>query len=100
MGWMGPMIRLVYLTTRSSLQNRTRIAVIYPPGSETVIADNFEGRPFSRPNDLIVDKKGGVYVTDPGLNGAQLEAVKNSYGSKPVPLRLAPAVYYIPAGGK
>ena len=42
-----------------------RIAVIYPQGKETVITDKFEGQPFDRPNDLAVDKKGGVYFTDP-----------------------------------
>ena len=88
------------LFSAQSTDGRTRIAVIYPPGSDTVIADNFDGRPFSRPNDLIVDKKGGVYVTDPGLNGAQAEALKKALGDKPVPPRLSPAVYYIPAGGK
>ena len=50
-----------------SAYGHTGIAVISPP--ETVITDNFEGTPFGRPNDLIVDKKGGVYFTDPGLNG-------------------------------
>src|SRR5262249_243738 len=53
-----------------SAYGHTGIAVISPPGTETVITDNFEGMPFGRPNDLIVDKKGGVYFTDPGLNGA------------------------------
>jgi sugar lactone lactonase YvrE len=48
-----------------SAYGHTGIAVISPPGTETVITDNFEGMPFGRPNDLIVDKKGGVYFTDP-----------------------------------
>jgi gluconolactonase len=39
----------------------TRIAVVYPKGSETVIADSCAGTPLPEPNDLIVDKKGGVY---------------------------------------
>jgi len=39
----------------------TRIAVVYPKGSETVIADTCEGMPLPEPNDLIADKKGGVY---------------------------------------
>ncbi len=60
------------------------VHVIYPQGSEAVIADNFEGKPFVRPNDLIVDKKGGVYFTDPAN-------VPNP--SSP------PAVYYAPSGG-
>ncbi|MBI3465241.1 MAG: SMP-30/gluconolactonase/LRE family protein [Planctomycetes bacterium] len=31
----------------------------------TVLADKFEGKPFNRPNDLVVDSQGGVYFTDP-----------------------------------
>ena len=41
------------------------IAVVYPKGSEAVLANNIDGKPFDRPNDLTVDKKGGVYFTDP-----------------------------------
>ena len=42
------------------------VQYIYPKGSEAqVVADKFEGKPFVRPNDLFVDKKGGVYFTDP-----------------------------------
>ena len=83
-----------------SAYGHTGIAVISPPGSEKVVVDNFEGMPFGRPNDLIVDKKGGVYFTDPGLNGAQAEAVKKALGGRPLPLTLPPAVYYVPAGGQ
>ena len=39
----------------------TRIAVVYPKGSETVIASACEGQPLPEPNDLIADRKGGVY---------------------------------------
>jgi gluconolactonase len=83
-----------------SAYGHTGVAIIYPAESEKVIADNFEGMPFSRPNDLIVDKKGGVYFTDPGLNGDQLAAVKKSLGGKLVPAQLPAAVYYVPAGGQ
>jgi gluconolactonase len=68
----------------------TRIGVLHPKGSEATLADNFDGKPFGRPNDLVVDKKGGVYFTDPGPNAAP--------GAPPAPL--PPAVYYVPAGGK
>ena len=34
---------------------QTKVAVIYPRGSETLIADNFEGRSFSRPNEAPGD---------------------------------------------
>jgi len=60
-----------------------RIHVLYPKGKEAVLADNIDGKPFGRPNDIVVDKKGGVYFTDMGL-----------------PPAAPPAVYYVPAGGK
>jgi gluconolactonase len=62
------------------------VKAIYPKGNEALLADNFEGKPFVRPNDLIADKKGGVYFTDPA-----------NIPNPPMP----PAVYYIqPGGGK
>ena len=51
-----------------TLPGKTGIAVLYPKGSETWITDNFDGKPYGRPNDLVVYKKGGVYFTDPGPN--------------------------------
>jgi gluconolactonase len=45
----------------------TRIAVVYPKGSETVIADMCDGMPLPEPNDLIADKKGGVYFNAAGV---------------------------------
>jgi gluconolactonase len=88
------------LITAQALDGSTRIGVIYPPGSETVLADNFEGKPFSRPNDVIVAKTGGVYFTEPGLTAQQAEALVKEQGGKPLAPRLPPAVYYIPPGGK
>src|SRR3970040_1941187 len=64
-----------------------------------VLADSFEGRPFSRPNDLIVARNGGVYFTDPGLTTQQAEALAKRLGGAIGP-RLPPAVYYIPPGGR
>jgi gluconolactonase len=62
------------------------VQVIYPAGREAMLADKFEGKPFVRPNDLIADKKGGVYFADPA-----------NVPNPPSP----PAVYYIsPDGGK
>lgn len=45
---------------------QTRIGVVYPKGSEAVLADNYDGKPFGRPNDLVVDRRGGVYYIPPG----------------------------------
>ena len=88
------------LIAAQAKDGQTRVAVIYPRDRQAIIADNFEGNPFSRPNDVIVDKKGGVYLTDPGLNGVQAEQLRNAQGGTPLAPRLPPAVYYIPAGGK
>ncbi len=71
---------------------QTRIGVIYPKGQETTLSDNFDGKPYGRPNDLVVDKKGGVYFSEPGPNAAP--------GQPPPTPPLTPAVYYVPAGGK
>ncbi len=79
--------RLISVQTTAG---QTKIGVIGPKGSEAVLADSFEGKPFGRPNDLVVDKKGGVYFTEPGPNAAP--------GAPPPPL--TPAVYYVPPGGR
>src|SRR5262249_44089940 len=71
-----------------------------PPGQERVLASEFEGRPFSRPNDLIVAKNGGVYFTDPGLTVQQAEELRTRLGGRPLEARLPPRGYYIPPGGK
>jgi len=42
----------------------TRIAVVYPPGSEKVLVDTCDGKPMPEANDVVADKKGGVYFTD------------------------------------
>ena len=77
----------------------TRIGVIHPPESRATLADAYEGRPFSRPNDLIVASNGGVYFTEPGLTVQQAEALVKQLG-RPLEPQLPPAVYYIPRGGR
>ena len=72
-----------------SLQSQTGFAgprVIWPRGSESVLADSFEGHPFGRPNDVVSDSKGGVYFSDLPLRPAPPDA-------------MAPAVYYVPPAG-
>jgi gluconolactonase len=72
----------------------TSIRVVWPPGKEAVIADRFDGLPFSRPNGITVDRKGGLYFSDPGLNPAQEAELRKTQKRLPV------AVYYVPAGGQ
>jgi len=71
---------------------KTLIGVIYPKGQEATLSDNYDGKPYGRPNDLVVDKTGGVYFSEPGPNAAP--------GQPPPAPPLTPAVYYLPAGGK
>ncbi len=47
--------------------DRAEIAVL-SPGPRTVLASAYNGQNLQRPNDLIADRKGGVYFTDPGAN--------------------------------
>lgn len=42
-----------------------RIISITPDGALTVLATGSGGRPLRQPNDLIPDRKGGIYFTDP-----------------------------------
>ncbi len=81
------------LITVQTIPGQTKVGVIYPKGSEATLADNFEGKPFGRPNDLVVDKKGGVYFSEPG-------AAAGRGTPPPATPPLPPTVYYIPAGGK
>ncbi len=52
-----------------------------------VLADKYDGKPIDGPNDIITDKKGGIYFTDPQFT---LEPEKFQPGR---------AVYYISPGG-
>lgn len=53
-----------------------------------VLADQHDGKPLNAPNDLVIDKAGGIYFTDP------------MYGAKtPLPQGKT-CVYYLPQGGK
>ena len=71
---------------------KTLIGVLYPKGQEATLSDNFDGKPFGRPNDLVVGRSGGVYFTEPGPNATP--------GQPPPVPPLSPAVYYLPPGGK
>jgi gluconolactonase len=53
-----------------------------------VVAEGYEGKRFNAPNDLVIDKAGGIYFTDPGFRA-------------PMPLPQGKtAVYYIAPDGK
>lgn len=80
----------------------TKVGIIAPKEHVRVLADNFEGKVFGRPNDLVVDKKGGVYFTDSGANPQQPNAPAPAPRSdgKPTSPTAKPAVYHISPDGK
>lgn len=53
----------------------------------TPVATEYEGKRFNRPNDLAVDKQGGVYFSDPGARQGQTPQGKEG-------------VYYVAPEGK
>jgi gluconolactonase len=81
--------RLISLQSEAGF---TSVRVVWPPGREAVLAERFDGLPFSRPNGVTVDRKGGVYFSDPGLNPTQEAELRKTQA------RLPPAVYYVPPG--
>ncbi|QSA98262.1 SMP-30/gluconolactonase/LRE family protein [Methylococcus sp. EFPC2] len=70
---------------------KPKVGIIYPAAKEKVFAENYEGQAFQRPNDLVVDKQGGVYFTDSGTRPSK---------ENPTPPASTPGVYYITAAGK
>jgi gluconolactonase len=50
----------------ATLTARPGVAIIYPADCVTILVDKAEGKPLNRPNDLVIDRHGGVYFTDPG----------------------------------
>ncbi len=57
-------------------------------GKETSLAKQYQGTRFNAPNDLVIDKSGGIYFTDPRFRAPE-----------PWP-QGKEAVYYRDAGGK
>jgi gluconolactonase len=75
---------------------KPRVGIVYPAEHARTLADGFEGKPFGRPNDLVVDRKGGVYFTD---SGAPPRPAGSPTPAEAPPVVAKPAVYYItPAG--
>jgi gluconolactonase len=72
--------RLISLQTEPGF---TGPRVVWPTGKEAIIADNYDGKPFGRPNDVVADRNGGLYFTD----------------ISPDKTVIPSAVYYVPPGG-
>lgn len=65
-----------------------RVGIIYPQGQEKNLAENFEGQPFQRPNDLVLAGNGSLYFTDSGTRPTKENP--NPPASKPGLFHIAP----------
>ena len=65
---------------------------ITPDKKITVILDNYQGKKFNGPNDLWIDKNGGIYFTDPYY--------QRPYWERKQPDLNGQHVYYLPKGTK
>ena len=66
----------------------TKFSIIYPEAAKKVVIDNFDGKAFGRPNDLVILRNGGMYFTDSA----------NAQPRPAEPLPLPAAFYYLPPG--
>ena len=69
--------------------NGRRVLSVTPAGIVTALASEYKGSPLRQPNDLIPDRKGGIYFTDPARRPAPDVAPKEPGN-----------VYYIRPGGE
>jgi gluconolactonase len=73
---------------------KPRVGIVYPQDKEKILAEQFEGLPFSRPNDIVLSvKTGDIYFTDSGQNP---NAPKPAVAVVTAP----PAVYRIKPSGE
>lgn len=74
-----------------AVQNlKPRVGIIYPAGKEKILAENYHGEAFQRPNDLVLAKNGGIYFTDIGTRATP---------ENPHPPASKPGVYHISSSG-
>lgn len=60
----------LYACVGGADEHNRRVVRYEPDGSEITLADNFQGKRFNIPNDLIVDAGMRVWFTDPFYEGA------------------------------
>jgi gluconolactonase len=73
----------------ATLHKTPAIAVLQPGAEPRVLADKYDGKPFNRPNDLVVDRKGNIFFTD-----------TIPLGSTATPDLLPSSVYQLATDGK
>lgn len=71
-------------------QVQPRVGIIAPADKQKTLVENFAGQQFQRLNDLVLDKKGGIYFTDIGSRKTP---------ENPNPPASVAALYYLPPTG-
>jgi len=56
-----------------------RLVSIYAQGGVTVLADQYNGNRFNKPNDLWIDPEGGIYFTDPAYGTSVIQDGEHVY---------------------
>lgn len=70
---------------------KTKVGVVYPVKQKNTLAENYQGTPFQRPNDLVRASNGGIYFTDSGTRPSK---------ENPNPEPSHPGVFYISPGAE
>lgn len=81
--------RLIVCEGSTTSSEGRRLTRTEHDGSVTVLADNFEGKRFSSPNDVVVKRDGSIWFTDPPFQSG------NNYEGHKVDVELPHAVYRI-----
>ena len=56
-----------------------QITMIDKQGNVTVLADRFEGNRFNSPNDLWIDRRGGIYFSDPRYGATDDQEIRGHH---------------------
>jgi len=68
------------------LQQPPRVGVVHPEAQKKILAEGYDGKPFTRPNDIVRASSGDIYFTDSAQNAT--------------PATGGPSVYRISAAGE
>lgn len=95
------------LTPQNPCTETTKIAIIYPENQRRVLAENIQGKPFGRVNDLTVHKNGTVYFNGGGNDlgtlwtkpGGPVSGFGENIGSNGILLSTDEKTLYMTSGG-